>query len=87
MKIIVKDPETCNIRITIPNWLILNRLGVSVACNVIKKKSEKHGKDINLNKKETMAFVRQIRRAKKIFHNWDLVDVSASDGTTVKIKI
>lgn len=87
MKIYVKQPGECNIRISVPNWLVLNRVGVSIVCKIINKESKKKRKNINLTKKELHAFIRQIRRAKKSFRDWYLVDVSSSDGTTVKIKL
>ena len=64
-----------------PTGLILNRL----TAGIVRKELEKEG--ILLTRKQTILFIKELKRYKKKHRDWNLVEVEGSDEDSVIIKI
>lgn len=64
-----------------PTGLAVNRLTVGIMRGQLKK----HG--LSLTRKQTVLFVKELKRYKKHHPDWNLVECSEKDGDTVIVKI
>ena len=64
-----------------PTGLVLNRL----TAGIIRRKLKKEG--IRLTKKQTLLFIKTIRRYKKSHTDWNLVEVESKNGDTITVRI
>lgn len=81
MRIIVKSKERPNIRLLLPSCLMLNRFCAGWAA----KGMESNGMPIT--KAQAVKLIRELNRYRKKHRDWVLVEVTASDGTYVKVKL
>ncbi len=81
MKIIVKTDEHKNISLRFPTGLLLNNITAIFIHRAMKKKG------INLKFGHLRALMKALKRYKRKHKNWNLVEVSSSDGDYVLVKI
>lgn len=80
MKIAIKWDDT-KFALRFPTGLILNRL----TAGIVRKELEKEG--IHLTRKQTVLFIKELKRYKKKHRDWNLVEISENDTNSVIIKI
>lgn len=80
MKIVLKSNDDINIRIPLPSGLFLNRFAVGFAQKYLKKYC------INVSKKQTIAFIKELNRYRRKHPEWQLVEIQSADGYFVTIK-
>ena len=82
MKIYIHEPEEeKNIRLTIPNGVIFNKLGAMIAGKVIEENTQEN----TITKEQLKRLMKEIKRYVKQFGHFDLVDIETSDGNFLKI--
>ena len=64
-----------------PTCLIVNRL----TAGLIRRKLKKDG--INLTRRQTRLFIKEIKRYKKNHADWVLVEIKTENGDLVTVKI
>ena len=84
MKIYIHEPEEeKDIRITIPNGVIFNKLGAMIAGRVIEENTQEN----TITKEQLKRLMKEIKRYVKQFGHFDLVDIETSDGEIIKITL
>ena len=84
MKIYIHEPEEeKNIRLTIPNGVIFNKLGAMIAGKVIEENTQEN----TITKEQLKRLMKEIKRYVKQFGHFDLVDIETSDGEIIKITL
>ena len=88
MKIAIKSEEK-NLNLRFPSFLIFNGAVASLGCRFINSYMKKHSADVQLNisPKDARRLFKEIRKAKRKFKNWYIVEVDDKDGESVKIKL
>ena len=82
MKIYIHEPEEeKDIRLTIPNGVIFNKLGAMIAGRVIEENTQEN----TITKEQLKRLMKEIKRYVKQFGHFDLVDIETSDGNFLKI--
>ena len=82
MKIYIHEPEEeKDIRLTIPNGVIFNKLGAMIAGKVIEENTQEN----TITKEQLKRLMKEIKRYVKQFGHFDLVDIETSDGNFLKI--
>ena len=64
-----------------PTGLVINRVTAEFICRKLKKEG------LQLTRKQTLLFIKAIRRYKRNHSDWNLVEIEDADGDTVKVKI
>ena len=64
-----------------PTGLILNRF----TAGIVRRKLKKEG--IHLTRKQTVLFIKELKKYKKTHRDWNLVEISENDTNSVIIKI
>lgn len=80
MKISIKSDDL-KLTLRLPTGLILNRLTAGIVCRKLKKEG------IHLTRKQTVLFIKELKKYKKKHHDWNLVEVSENDTNSIVIKI
>ena len=80
MKISIKS-DNLKLTLRLPTGLILNRL----TAGIVRRKLKKEG--ILLTRKQTVLFIKELKRYKKKHRDWNLVEISENDTNSVIIKI
>jgi replication-associated recombination protein RarA len=80
MKISIKWDDT-KLTLRFPTSLVLNRL----TAGIVRKQLKKEG--IHLTRKQTVLFIKELKRYKKTHRDWNLVEVEGSDEDSVIVKI
>lgn len=84
MKIYIHEPEEeKDIRLTIPNGVIFNKLGAMIAGRVIEENTQEN----TITKEQLKRLMKEIKRYVKQFGHFDLVDIETSDGEIIKITL
>ena len=84
MKIYIHEPEKeKDIRLTIPNGVIFNKLGAMIAGRVIEENTQEN----TITKEQLKRLMKEIKRYVKQFGHFDLVDIETSDGEIIKITL
>jgi dipeptidase len=84
MKIYIHEPEEeKDIRLTIPNGVIFNKLGAMIAGKVIEENTQEN----TITKEQLKRLMKEIKRYVKQFGHFDLVDIETSDGEIIKITL
>ncbi|WP_071441910.1 hypothetical protein [Traorella massiliensis] len=82
MKIYIHEPEEeKDIRLTIPNGVIFNKLGAMIAGRVIEENTQEN----TITKEQLKRLMKEIKRYVKQFGHFDLVHIETSDGNFLKI--
>ncbi len=80
MKISINWDNT-KLALHFPTGLILNRC----TAGIVRKELKKEG--ITLTRKQTVLFIKELKRYKKTHRDWNLVEVEGSDEDRVIVKI
>ena len=80
MKISIKSDDL-KLTLRLPTGLILNRLTAGIVCRKLKKEG------IHLTRKQTVLFIKKLKKYKKKHRDWNLVEVSENDTNSIVIKI
>ena len=80
MKIAIKWDET-KLTLHFPTALVLNRL----TAGIVRKQLKKEG--IHLTRKQTVLFIKELKRYKKTHRDWNLVEAEEDGKNSVIIKI
>ena len=80
MKISINWDNT-KFTLRLPTGLVLNRC----TAGMVHKELEKEG--IHLTRKQTVLFIKELKRYKKKHRDWNLVEISENDTNSVIIKI
>ena len=80
MKISIKSDDL-KLTLRLPTGLILNRLTAGIVCRKLKKEG------IHLTRKQTVLFIKELKKYKKKHRDWNLVEISENDTNSVIIKI
>ena len=80
MKIAIKWDET-KLTLHFPTGLVLNRLTAGMVRRSLKKKG------VRLTRKQTVLFIKELKRYKKSHRDWNLVEVEEDGKNSVIIKI
>lgn len=81
MKIVVNSKDGTNIILPFPTGLMLNSAMAGIGMKYLKQ----HG--INISKKQSSAFIKELNRFRRKHRDWVLVEVQSADGDYVKIKL
>ena len=80
MKIAIKWDET-KLTLRFPTGLVLNRF----TAGIVRKSLKKQG--VRLTRKQTVLFIKELKRYKKTHRDWNLVEVEEDGKNSVIIKI
>ena len=80
MRISIKWDDT-KLTLRLPTGLILNRLTAGIVCRKLKKEG------IHLTRKQTVLFIKELKKYKKKHRDWNLVEASENDTNSIVIKI
>lgn len=80
MKISIKS-DNLKLTLRLPTGLILNRLTAGIVCRKLKKEG------IHLTRKQTVLFIKELKKYKKKHRDWNLVEISENDTNSIVIKI
>lgn len=84
MKIYIHESEEeKDIRLTIPNGVIFNKLGAMIAGKVIEENTQEN----TITKEQLKRLMKEIKRYVKQFGHFDLVHIETSDGEIIKITL
>lgn len=88
MKIAIKSDEK-SFSIRIPSFLIFNAAVATLGSRFINSYMKKHTEDIQINipPKDARRIFKEIRKAKRRYKNWHIVEIDDGDGESVKIKL
>ena len=80
MKISINSDDL-KFTLRLPTGLILNRLTAGIVCRKLKKEG------IHLTRKQTVLFIKELKKYKKKHRDWNLVEASENDTNSIVIKI
>lgn len=80
MKICIKS-DKLKMVLRFPTDLVINRFTAGIIRKSLKKKG------IHLSRKQTVLFIKELKRYKKTHRDWNLVEVTESATNSVIIKI
>jgi hypothetical protein len=83
MRIKVKSDDGKKINLIFPTWFVFSDLGARIAAKVISRNAEPH--EFNLSGKDLSRLMAELRKIKKKYGRFELVDVQSAEGDTVKI--
>ena len=88
MKISIKSEEK-SLNLRFPSFLIFNAAIATLGSRFINSYMKKHSKDIQINipPKGARRLFKEIRKARRRFKDWYIVDIVDKDGESVKIKL
>ena len=81
MRIEVKDNEGRDLKIRIPNWIMMNYTSAFILHNVLKKKG------ISIKTKQIYKMVNTLKKYKKHNKMPDLIEIYSDDGESVLISL
>lgn len=79
MRIAVYREDGTNIRLRLPDGLVLNRLSACMISEMLKRKS------INVSGKQLYTAFRTIQRYRLLYPEWKLIEVHKNNGESVEI--
>ena len=80
MKISINSGDT-RLVFRFPTGLVLNRLTAGIVCRRLKKEG------IHLTRKQTVLFIKELKRYKRTHRGWNLVEIEGSDEDSIIVKI
>ncbi len=80
MKISINSGDT-KLVFRFPTGLVFNRLTAGIVCRKLKKEG------IHLTRKQTVLFIKELKKYKKKHRDWNLVEASENDTNSIVIKI
>ena len=83
MKIIINGNDRhVPIKLLFPTGLVLNRLTVTFIPKALKDNC-----GITITRKQALRLIKELRRCKKRFPGWKIVEVKSADGECVEITL
>lgn len=79
MKIVVKKNNERDIRLSCPNWIVINRITASFICEKLRD----YG--IYIKRRQLLKFYKLCKQYKKKNHGWKLIEVESSSKEKVEI--
>ena len=88
MKIAIQSEEK-NLNLRFPSFLIFNGAVATLGCRFINSYMEKHSSDVQIKiaSKDARLLFKEIRKAKRKYKDWYIVEVDDENGESVKIKL
>ena len=83
MHIRIKSNDNKNINLLLPTSLVLSDLTAVIAAKAINKKAET--KECQISSKDLCRLMAEMRKIKKKYGHFELVDIQSADGDIVKI--
>ena len=83
MRIRIKSKDEKNINLVLPTSLVLSDLTALIAANAINKKAET--KECKISSRDLCKLMAAMRKIKKKYGRFELVDIQSADGDIVKI--
>ena len=80
MKISIKS-DKLKMVLRFPTGLVINRLTAGIIRRSLKKKG------IHLSRKQTVLFIKELKKYKRAHRDWNLVEITENDTNSVIIKI
>ena len=80
MKISINSGDT-RLVFRFPTGLVLNRLTAGIVCRRLKKEG------VHLTRKQTVLFIKELKRYKRTHHDWNLVEIEGNDEDSIIVKI
>ena len=80
MKISIKS-DKLKMVLRFPTGLVINRFTAGIVCRKLKKEG------IHLTRKQTVLFIKELKKYKKKHRDWNLVEASENDTNSIVIKI
>lgn len=82
MRIVVEGNEHHSpIKLLFPTGLVLNRFTAIFAPMVLKDS------EVTVTRKQAVRFIKELKRCKKRFPGWKIVEVDAADGEHIEITL
>ena len=82
MKIVIKDSDRLRpIKIRFPMGLVLNGFTACFAPLALRKS------EVRITRKQAVMLIRELKRCKKRFPDWKIVEVKSADGEYVEVKL
>lgn len=79
MKIVVDAGDGQRIKIHVPLWLMMNDIVAAIAPPILKQNG------MEMSKQQIKQFAKEVRRCKKVYGNWKMLEVQSSSGEHVEI--
>ena len=80
MKILIKSDKS-KIVLRFPTCFLLNRITAGIMCRVLKKEG------VHITQKQAVSLIKEIRRCKTKFRDWNFVEITDNNNDRVIIKI
>ena len=81
MRLVVKGGEHRTIRLCLPTALLLNRLTACIVPLALRKS------EVTVTRKQALRLIKELKRCKKRFRGWKMVEVRSADGEYVEIRL
>lgn len=81
MRVIVKSDHHRTVRLRFPTGLALNGFTACFVPMALK------GGEVKITRRQAVKLFREIKRCKKRFPDWKIVEVKSSDGEFVEVKL
>ena len=82
MRIIVNGKDRhAPIKLLFPTGLVFNRLTVHFMPRALKDS------EVKITRRQAMRLIKELRRCKKRFPGWKIVEVDSADGEHVEVKL
>lgn len=81
MRIVVNNNDRRPIKIRFPMGLVLNRFTACFAPLVLRNS------EVKITRKQAIRLIKELKRCKKRFPDWKIVEVKSADGEYVEIKL
>lgn len=79
MQIVIKEPGRKKRHISLPSWLVTNRLSATILAAKLKEY------DVSLSRKQLNTLFRAVKAYKAQRPEWKLVEIHSSNGEYVEI--
>ena len=84
----MRSPGVKTVRLLLPTWLIFNDLTAIIGAKQINKHiTVKNKEQAALTPADIRKLVKEVRRLKRKYPGWTLIDVESADGSKVKVKL
>ena len=81
MRISVNSPGSRSINLRIPTRLLLNPIGALIIPKLMK------GNGMTLNYQQALSLIKTLNNYRRKHPEWNFIEASTSDGTSVEIRI
>ena len=82
MRVIIKDNDRSRpIKLRFPTALLFNRLTASLAPIVLRDS------EVTITRHQAVRLVKELKRCKRKFRDWKIVEVKSADGEWVEVRL